>query len=103
MYKISFYVPEEYAEVVKSALFAAGAGQVGNYSHCAWQVIGEGQYMPLKGSKAFLGTVNQLETVREYKVEMDCSEEHIHQAIAALKESHPYETPAYDVIRCESF
>lgn len=103
MYKISFYVPENNLEQVKSALFDAGAGRIGYYSSCAWQVKGEGQFMPLNGSNAFIGEINRLEKVIEYKVEMVCSAEHIHAAIAALKASHPYETPAYHVIRCEDF
>lgn len=103
MYIISFYVPENNLEQVKSALFDAGAGRIGQYSSCAWQVKGEGQFMPLNGSNAFIGEINRLEKIMEYKVEMVCSEEHIHAAIAALKTSHPYETPAYHVIRCEDF
>ena len=103
MYKISFYVPEDYIEQVKTALFDAGAGRIGDYSHCAWQTKGMGQFMPLQGSDAFIGEINSLEKVAEYKVEMICSEAHIHAAIAALKNSHPYETPAYQVIRCEIF
>lgn len=103
MYKISFYVPEDYIEQVKTALFDAGAGRVGDYSHCAWQVKGEGQFMPLEGSNAFIGAIQCLEKVVEYKVEMVCSEAHIHAAIAALKSAHPYETPAYQVTRFEIF
>src|SRR5687768_16814137 len=99
MYKISFYVPENEIEQVKSALFEAGAGKIGQYSNCAWQVKGEGQFMPLIGSDAFVGEVDRLEKVVEYKVEMVCNEDLIHTVIAALKKSHPYETPAYDVIR----
>ena len=103
MYKISLYVPESHAEQVKLALFNAGAGKVGHYSHCAWQVKGEGQFMPLIGSNAFIGEINCVEKVTEYMVEMVCSEEHIDSVIAELKKTHPYETPAYHVIRCEDF
>src|SRR3990167_2831179 len=101
MYKISFYVPENNVEQVKEALFDAGAGRIGQYASCAWQVKGEGQFMPLNGSNACIGEMNRLEKVTEYKVEMVCSEEFIHAAIAALKTTHPYETPAYHVILCE--
>lgn len=103
MYKISFYVPENYVEQVKTALFEAGAGKIGQYSHCAWQVKGEGQFMPLNGSNAFVGEINQVEKVIEYKVEMVCHEDCIHMVITALKKSHPYETPAYQVMRVEDF
>lgn len=101
MYKINFYVPEDHVEIVKTALFEAGAGRIGLYTHCAWQVKGEGQFMPLPGSHAFIGQVNQIEKVIEYKVEMVCSDEYLEAAMRALKKSHPYETPAYQVFRCE--
>jgi structural toxin protein (hemagglutinin/hemolysin) RtxA len=101
MYMLFCLVPETHLEAVKAAIFETGAGQIGNYQHCAWQTLGTGEFMPLSGSNAFLGQVNQLETVQEYKIEIACSKAQIKPAIAALKQAHPYETPAYHVIRCE--
>jgi hypothetical protein len=98
MYKICFYVPESHLEIVKNELFAAGAGQIGQYDCCAWQSKGQGQFRALEGSQPFLGELNRLETVVEYKVELVCATHCIEFAIQALKDSHPYETPAYDVI-----
>jgi structural hemagglutinin/hemolysin toxin protein RtxA len=95
MYKICFYVPENYLEIVKSALFKAGAGFIGNYSNCSWQTLGQGQFLALSNSNPSIGVHHQLEKVLEYKVELVCSKEHINNAINALKASHPYETPAY--------
>lgn len=103
MYKICFYVPESHATQVKSAMFAQGAGKIGNYACCAWQTLGRGQFMPLQGSNAFIGEENQLEFVDEYKIEMVCEEAHIKNVIAAMKKAHPYEVPAYQVSRLESF
>jgi structural hemagglutinin/hemolysin toxin protein RtxA len=103
MYKICFYVPESHLEQVKNAMFSAGAGKIGNYSCCAWQVAGEGQFMPLTGSHAFIGEQDQREKVAEYKVEMVCAKAHIHAVIAALKTAHPYEEPAYQVWQVEQF
>ncbi len=103
MYKLSVYIPTDYLEVVKQALFQAGAGHIGNYSHCCWQVLGQGQFMPLAGNQAFIGSTNQLETVAEWRVEMVVSKEKIQAVIQALKQAHPYETPAYDVIKLENF
>ena len=102
IYQISFYVPETHVEHVKEELFNAGAGRLGNYERVAWQTKGTGQFCPTKGSNPYLGKSGTLETVEEYKVEMICAEEHIKQVIAALKASHPYEEPAYSVIRCET-
>lgn len=101
MYKICFYVPTTHCEQVKHALFDAGAGKIGEYSHCAWQVLGQGQFMPLPHSHSFIGEKDQLEAVEEYKVELVCADELIHSAITALKKAHPYEEPAYQVIRLE--
>ena len=97
MYKICFYVPETHVDIVKNAMFAAGAGVIGNYSHCAWQVLGEGQYLPLNGSNPFMGTVQSIEKVAEYKVEMVCEDKKMNEVVTALKEAHPYEVPAYQI------
>lgn len=98
MYKITFYVPETHLEPVKAALFAAGAGRVGAYDCCAWQVKGTGQFRPLAGSNPFIGHQDLLESVDEYKVELVCDEASVKAAVAALKQAHPYEEPAYDVV-----
>jgi hypothetical protein len=101
MYKISFYVPESHKEKVKEALFQAGAGRIGNYDNCSFEFLGVGQFLSLSGSKPFLGKVGELERVTEYKVEMIVSEDNIKAAVKALKEAHPYESPAYDVYKLE--
>lgn len=101
MYKLCYFVPESHLEVTKKALFHAGAGRIGDYDSCAWQCEGQGQFRPLAGADPFLGQQGELETVREYKVELVCSDELISTALAALKEAHPYEEPAYEVYRLE--
>ena len=101
MYKLCFYVPESHLEIVKSAVFAAGAGRIGNYDQCCWQALGQGQFRPLEGSDPYLGEQDRVEIVSEYKVEMVCDGACIKDAIAALKEAHPYEEPAYDVWKLE--
>lgn len=101
MYKLCYFVPESYLEETKSALFLAGAGRIGDYDSCAWQCLGQGQFRPLDGSQPFLGQSGELETVSEYRVELVCEDGSIGAAIAALKLAHPYEEPAYDVIRVE--
>ncbi len=103
MFKLCCYIPESHVEAVKAALFDAGAGRIGNYEHCAWQVLGQGQFRPLTGSKPFIGAQDALETVAEYRVEMVCADEVIADVIDALRQAHPYEEPAFDVIRVEDF
>jgi hypothetical protein len=97
MLKLRVYVPETHLEAVKSALFAAGAGRIGDYADCCWQVAGQGQFRPLEGSAPYIGSAGQLETVVEYRVEMLCAERFIDAVLAALREAHPYEEPAWDV------
>lgn len=98
MYKITFFVPVTHVDSVKTALFAAGAGRIGDYDACAWQVLGVGQFRPLPGANPFLGKVGAIETVAEYRVELVCADDCLKAAVAALRASHPYEEPAYDVV-----
>lgn len=94
MYLISVYVPESHSEIVKSALFEAGAGRYGNYDCCAWQTTGTGQFRPLEGSNPFAGRKNVIEKIPEVKIEVICPPELIDEAIQAVKNAHPYEEPA---------
>ena len=97
MYQLCFYVPESHVEAVKTALFEAGAGRIGDYDSCAWQTEGTGQFRPLEGSQAFVGEVGEVERICEYKVEMVCEEKYIEAVLRTLIDVHPYETPAYRV------
>lgn len=103
MYKLTVFIPDEALELVKSALFDAGAGTIGDYDQCCWQVQGVGQFMPLAGSTPHIGAHDRLEEVDEWRVEMVVDETAIEAVITALKETHPYETPAYDVIKVLAF
>ena len=103
MYKLTVFIPEEALEKVKAALFAAGAGTIGNYEQCCWQVKGEGQFMPMAGSNPHLGSQDKLEKVAEWRVEMVVKTSMIAEVIKALKQAHPYETPAYDVLEVLNF
>jgi hypothetical protein len=103
MLKLIFFVPEDAVESVKQAVFAQGAGKLGAYDQCAWQTLGMGQFRPLAGSQPFIGELEVLEQVAEYRVETLVEERLIYQVIAALKRAHPYEEPAYEVIRLETF
>ena len=98
MYKLCFYVPVSHLDQVKAAVFAAGAGRIGDYDSCCWQVLGQGQFRPLVGSKPFFGQEGAVEAVAEYRVEMVCEEQSLKGAVSALLEAHPYEEPAWDVV-----
>lgn len=103
IFKLEFYVPEQSLESVKQAVFATGAGKIGNYDSCCWQTQGKGQFRPLSGSEPFIGQKGKVETVAEYKVELVVEKRFLDQAIAALKKSHPYEEPAYSIYKTETF
>lgn len=102
LYKLELYVPESHLESVKSAMFAAGAGRVGDYDCCAWQTLGRGQFRPLAGSNPYLGETGQIEESEEYKLEMVCLQSCLQQTVRAMKEAHPYEEVAYAVLRLET-
>jgi len=103
VYTLFFYVPESHLEAVKQAVFYAGAGALGDYQNCCWQVLGQGQFKPVAGSKPFLGTQDQLEIVAEWRVEVVVDAAHIKSVVAALKTAHPYEEPAYGVYALAEF
>lgn len=102
MYKLTVFIPDSHLEQVKSALFSAGAGKIGNYAECCWQVKGFGQFKPLTGSTPHTGEQEKLEKIEEWRVEMVVADKFINSVIASLKQAHPFETPAYDVIKVEN-
>lgn len=103
MYKLAFFVPLTHLDAVKEAVFAVGAGRIGHYEACCWQVAGTGQFRPTAGAEPFIGRLHETSRVEEYRVEMVCADEHIQAAVNALREAHPYEEPAFDVWRLENF
>jgi len=103
MYKLAFFVPMADAERVKEAVFANGAGRIGDYEACCFQTPGTGQFRPLPGADPHIGRVGDLERVEELKVELVCEDALIREAVAALRAAHPYEEPALDVWRLETW
>ncbi|WP_440206324.1 NGG1p interacting factor NIF3 [Acinetobacter oleivorans] len=99
MLKLIYYVPESHLESTKQAIFSAGAGGIGNYEHCAWQVKGIGQFKPVKGADPYIGELGKLEQVDEWRVETIVIEESAKTVAKALKASHPYEEPAFEFIQ----
>lgn len=83
---------------VHEALSAAGAGQIGDYSHCSFATAGTGQFKPLPGAHPTIGTVGSLERVAETKLEMVLPRGRRTAVVAALRASHPYEEPAFDLL-----
>jgi len=91
-------VPPEHAEAVRAAVFDAGAGRIGDYSHCSWSVTGRGQFLPLDGASPVIGTVGSVEHLDEDRVEVVAPSQLRGQVRAAMLAAHPYEEPAFDVL-----
>jgi hypothetical protein len=98
LYKVAIFVPVKDVDRVLAAAGEAGAGGIGNYSHCSFQVRGEGTFVPKTGAKPAIGTVGRLERVEESRVEMIVPQRELQGVIAAVLEAHPYEEVAYDVV-----
>jgi hypothetical protein len=96
MYKLVFFVPESHAEAVKQAVFATGAGRIGDYDRCSYETRGTGQFRPLAGANPFIGQAGELERVDELRIELVCEDHLIHAAVDALRAAHPYEEPAFE-------
>lgn len=99
--KIVTFVPAVDAERVRNALASAGAGRIGNYSVCSFSTPGEGTFLGNADSAPRVGHAQHLETVGELRLEMVCSRHALALALETLRQFHPYETPAIDVIPLE--
>lgn len=103
MKKIVFFVPKNDAENVKNAVFKAGAGTIGNYDNCCFEMEGIGQFRPLDGANPYIGSQNKVEKVVELRVETICPDGKIQEVLKALRLAHPYEEPAIDVYELLNF
>jgi dinuclear metal center YbgI/SA1388 family protein len=91
------FVPAADADAVQKAMFGAGAGHIGDYSHCSWSVAGTGQFLPHDGASPAIGKVGSVERVAEDRVEMIAPSQLRTHLLAALRGAHPYEEPAFDI------
>src|SRR5215213_9195898 len=91
------FVPASDADAVREAMFGAGAGHIGDYSHCSWSASGTGQFLPHEGASPTIGKVGSVERVAEDRVEMIAPSRLRGHVLAALRGAHPYEEPAFDI------
>jgi dinuclear metal center YbgI/SA1388 family protein len=96
-YKLVVFVPPDSVEQVASALFAAGAGQIGNYAACSFRTAGTGTFFGEADSDPAVGQSGRLEKVAEFRLEMVVPISQVDRVIHALKFNHPYEEPAFDL------
>lgn len=96
--KIEVYLPAEHLEAMRMALFNAEAGIVGNYDNVFSTTEVTGHWRPLEGANPFLGTLGEIETAPEIKLEINCHPKHVSAVLKAIRKTHPYEEPLIRVI-----
>ncbi|WP_273129876.1 Nif3-like dinuclear metal center hexameric protein [Metabacillus sp. HB246100] len=99
--KLVVYVPETHEEIVRDELGRAGAGHIGNYSHCSFSVKGEGSFLPLDGSEPFIGKKGEKEYVKEVRLETVFPASIQKKVVSAMLKAHPYEEVAYDLYQLD--
>jgi len=95
--KLVVFVPREALDTVRDALFEAGAGRIGNYERCSWYTQGTGTFLAGEGSSPALGEVGREQRIAELRLETVFPADRQEEVVAALRRSHPYEEPAFDV------
>ena len=98
LYKLITYIPVEHIDIVRDALFQAGAGTIGNYNSCSFNAEGYGTFKANKHANPFVGTKNELHTEKEVRMEVIFPVHLKNRIINALLKNHPYEEPAFDVV-----
>lgn len=96
--KIFVTVPVENVDEVRKAMCAAGAGIIGNYTYCTTSTKSIGTFIPNDDANPYIGEQNKIEFVEEEKLEVICDVEKVKNVITKLREVHPYEEPAIDIV-----
>jgi dinuclear metal center YbgI/SA1388 family protein len=102
LFKIVTFVPEAYSEKVRQAMFEAGAGHIGNYDSCSYNIKGTGTFRGGENTNPFAGEKGALHNEQEIRIETVAQKEYVSKVVSALKQSHPYEEVAYDVYQLEN-
>ncbi len=97
LHKLVVFIPKSHAALVQDAIFAAGAGHIGNYSECSFQVTGSGTFKAGENTDPFVGTQGERHQEEEVRLETIFPVNHTKQVLKALLEAHPYEEVAYDL------
>jgi hypothetical protein len=95
--KLVWFVPEDALDATRDAVFEAGAGCIGDYERCSWYTVGTGTFLGGDGTSPSIGERGREERVPELRVETVVPADRLDAVVAALRNAHPYEEPAYDV------
>ena len=96
--KIIVTIPIENVNEVRNAVLEEGAGVIGNYTHCSMSTKCIGTFKPTDEANPYIGKINNLEYVEEEKIEVVCNVKLVKKVILKIREVHPYEEPAIDII-----
>ena len=99
--KLIIYVPVSHTKILLDALGNAGAGQIGNYTHCSFTTRGTGRFLGNEKSNPAIGEKGVLESVEEDRVEVTVERSQLDRVISAMKSVHPYEEIAFDIYPLE--
>lgn len=102
LYKLITFVPKIQSYAVREALFEAGAGQIGNYDACSFNAEGNGTFRSNEKAQPYVGDIGKIHTEPEIRIEVIFPEFRKQKIISALIAQHPYEEPAYDIIKLEN-
>ncbi|MFZ5590399.1 MAG: Nif3-like dinuclear metal center hexameric protein [Bacillota bacterium] len=102
LYKLVVFVPVEHVDQVREAVCRAGAGHIGCYDYCTFQVPGTGTYRPLSGAQPFKGKVGEICLASEMRLETIIPAGLVKRVVAAMLQAHPYEEVAYDLYKLEN-
>lgn len=97
-FKLVVMVPRTHVEVVRQAMWNAGAGVIGEYTDCSFLMPGVGSFRGTSSSNPAIGEPGEFQTVEEYRIDMVCPAPLVDQVIAAMKKAHPYEETAFDIV-----
>ncbi len=98
-YKLVTFVPPEHLDRVAAALFEAGAGRIGNYTRCSFRSAGTGTFFGEEGTNPAVGQSGKLESAAEVRLETVMPIARVNEVLKALRQSHPYEEPAFDLVQ----
>lgn len=96
-YKVVVFTPDADLAKVSDAMFAAGAGNIGQYSQCSFRLAGTGTFFGSETANPTVGQKGRREEAPEWRLEVVCPEEKLASVLAAMRKAHSYEEPAYDV------
>jgi hypothetical protein len=101
--KVQTYCPVDAVDQLRLAIGDAGAGVIGNYSHCTFVTAGHGYFLPLEGANPTIGKQGSIEKVEEMKVEFVCDKEKLQDIVEVIKQNHPYEEVPIEVFEMIDF